>query len=64
MDRLQVLTQVNMRFGCSDTWWEIQTEVPAVEAVPEAVDADGNVVTEAVEAQEAYTRKVEHYQYC
>jgi len=54
----------------SSTWWETQTEVPAVEAV-EAVDAvtetttdeDGNeVVTviteavEAVEAKDAYTR--------
>ena len=49
-------------FWCSDTWWETQTEVPAVEAV-EAQDAvydeDGNIVTEAVEAveaQDAYTR--------
>jgi hypothetical protein len=46
----------------SGTWWETQTEVPAVEAV-EAQDAvydeDGNLVSEAieaVEAQEAYTR--------
>ena len=46
----------------STTWWETQTEVPAVEAV-EAQDAvydeDGNLVSEAigaVEAQEAYTR--------
>ena len=49
-------------FFISTTWWETQTEVPAVEAV-EAQDAvydeDGNIVTEAVEvveAQEAYTR--------
>ena len=49
-------------FFISATWWETQTEVPAVEAV-EAQDAvydeDGNIVTEAVEAveaQEAYTR--------
>ena len=49
-------------FWCSDTWWETQTEVPAVKAV-EAQDAvlddDGNIVTEAVEAveaQDAYTR--------
>jgi len=40
----------------SSTWWETQTEVPAVEAVEEVVDEDGNVITEAVEAQEAYTR--------
>jgi hypothetical protein len=46
----------------SSTWWETQTEVPAVEAV-EAVEAtydeDGNELTpavEAVEAKEAYTR--------
>ena len=40
----------------SNTWWETQTEVPAVEAVAEVLDEDGNVVTEAVEAKEAYTR--------
>jgi hypothetical protein len=33
-------------FWCSDTWWEAQTEVPAVEADEE----------NGVEAQEAYTR--------
>ena len=41
---------------CSDTWWETQTEVPAVEAVAEVTDEDGNVTTEAVEAVDAYTR--------
>ena len=40
----------------SGTWWETQTDVPAVEAVAEVVDEEGNVVTEAVEAKEAYTR--------
>ncbi len=40
----------------STTWWETQTEVPAVEAVAEVLDEDGNVVTEAVEAKDAYTR--------
>jgi hypothetical protein len=40
----------------STTWWETQTEVPAVEAVAEALDEEGNVVTEAVEAVDAYTR--------
>ena len=68
-------------FGCSDTWWETQTEVAAVEAqdavyedvvipaIEEVLDDDGNVVTEAqperteqrlvseaVEAKDAYTR--------
>ena len=50
-------------FFCSDTYWELKTEVPAVEAV-EAQDAvlddDGNIVTEAVEAveaQDAYTQR-------
>ena len=42
-------------FFISDTWWETQTDVPAVEAVDEVLDEDGNVLTEAVEAQEAYT---------
>ena len=40
----------------SSTWWETQTDVPAVEAVDEVLDEDGNVVTEAVEAKDAYTR--------
>ena len=40
----------------SSTWWETQTEVPAVEAVAEVLDEDGNVTTEAVEAVDAYTR--------
>jgi hypothetical protein len=40
----------------STTWWETQTEVPSVEAVAEVLDEGGNVVTEAVEAADAYTR--------
>lgn len=40
----------------SNTWWETQTEIPAVGAVAEVLDEDGNVVTEAVEAVDAYTR--------
>ena len=40
----------------SSTWWEHQVEVPAVEAVDEVLDDEGNVVTEAVEAADAYTR--------
>ena len=40
----------------STTWWETQTEVPAVEAVEEVLDEEGNVITEAVEAVDAYTR--------
>ena len=59
----------------SSTWWETQTEVPAVEAVdavyedvviPAVLDEEGNeveperteqrLVTEAVEAKEAYIR--------
>ena len=43
-------------FWCSDTWWETSTEVAAVEAVEEKVDEDGNLVTRAVEAKDAYTR--------
>jgi hypothetical protein len=45
---------------CSNTWWETQTDVPAVEAVVEVLDEEGNVVTEAVEAKEAYIR-TDHY---
>ena len=40
----------------SDTWWEHNVDVPAVEAVAEVTDKDGNVTTEAVEAKDAYTR--------
>jgi len=40
----------------SSTWWETQTDVPAVVAVDEVLDEDGNVVTEVVEAKDAYTR--------
>ena len=40
----------------SDTWWEHDVEVPAVEAVAEVTDEDGNITTEAVEAVDAYTR--------
>jgi hypothetical protein len=40
----------------SNTWWEHDVEVPAVEAVAEVLDEEGNVVTEAVEAVDAYTR--------
>ena len=39
-----------------NTWWEHDVEVPAVEAVAEVLDEDGNVVTEVVEAADAYTR--------
>ncbi len=40
----------------SNTWWETQTEIPAVGAVVEVLDEEGNVVTEAVDAVDAYTR--------
>jgi hypothetical protein len=40
----------------SATWWTHDVDVPAVEAVAEAVDEEGVVVTEAVEAVAAYTR--------
>jgi hypothetical protein len=40
----------------SSTWWEHDVEVPAVEAVAEVLDEEGNVVTEAVETKDAYTR--------
>ena len=40
---------------CSDTWWEKEITVDAVEAVEEVKDEEGNVTTEAVEAKDAYT---------
>ncbi len=40
---------------CSDTWWEKEITVDAVEAVEEVKDEEGDVTTEAVEAKEAYT---------
>ena len=54
------LDAADYAFWCSDTWWETSTDVPAVEAVAEVLDDDGNVVTEAVEARDAYTR-IDHY---
>ena len=39
----------------SFTWWEQEVEVPAVEAVAEVTDENGNVTTEAIEAVDAYT---------
>lgn len=48
-------------FFIDDTWWEVQTDVPAVEAVDEVLDEDGSVITEAVEAKEAYTRTDNYY---
>jgi hypothetical protein len=57
----------NYAFWCSDTWWEKDVEVAAVEAV-EAKDAvyddDGELVSEAVEpieAKDAYTRTDQYY---
>jgi len=67
-------------FFISSTWWETQTDVPAVEAadavyetvtIPAVLDDDDNVVqpemteqrlvSEAVEAKEAYTRTDNYY---
>ena len=42
-------------FWCSNTWWETSEEIAAVKAVEEKLDKDGNVITEAVEAKDAYT---------
>ena len=39
----------------STTWYEKTIHVDAVEAVAEVLDEDGNIVTEAVEAKEAYS---------
>ena len=55
----------NYAFFMSDTWWETQTEVPAVEAVAAVTetqtDEDGNeievVVAPAIEAKDAYSRR-------
>jgi len=57
----QALTDAGLSAGdyaffISSTWWETQTDIPAVEAVDAVLDEDGNVVTEAVEAADAYTR--------
>jgi len=51
-------------FFMSDTWWETQTEVPAVEAREAVYDDDGNLVTEAIEAIDAvkaHTRRDVYY---
>jgi len=46
----------NYSLFISTTWWEHDVDVPAVEAVAEVTDEDGNVTKEAVEAVDAYTR--------
>jgi len=50
----------NYAFFISTTWWETETQIPAVEAV-EAQDAvydeDGNLISEAVDAVEAKAAK-------
>jgi hypothetical protein len=51
----------NYALFTSSTWWETQTEVPAVEAVAEVTDEVGNVTTEAVEAKDAHTRTDSYY---
>ena len=54
-------------FFCSDTWWEKEIEVPAVEAVEArgaVMDDNKNIVAEAVdavEAQDAYTYVEQYY---
>ena len=40
---------------CSDTWWEKEISVGAVEAVEEVIDEEGRLITRAVEARDAYT---------
>ena len=40
---------------CSDTWWEKEISVDAVEAVEEVIDEEGRLITRAVEARDAYT---------
>ena len=47
------LNAADYAFFCSDTWWETNTEVPAVEAREAVYDDDGNLVTEAIEAIDA-----------
>lgn len=42
-------------FWCSDTWWEKDREVEAIEAQDQLVDEKGQVIREAIPAQEAYT---------
>jgi hypothetical protein len=45
----------------STTWWESTEVIPAVEAQEAVVDEEGNVVEEAVEAQEERTVVHTHY---
>jgi hypothetical protein len=40
---------------CSDTWWEADRVVPAVEAVDATLDDEGNQITEAVVAVAEHT---------
>jgi hypothetical protein len=45
---------------CSNTWWEADRVVPAVEAVDATLDDEGNQITEAVVAVAEHT-VIDHY---
>ena len=49
-----------MRYGfiCHDAWPEISVQHPAIDAKPEVLDADGNVVELAVAAKDAWTEVI------
>ena len=62
------LNAANYAFWCSDTWWETQTEVPAVEAVdavyedvviPAVLDDDGNELEAERTEERTVTEAVE-----
>ncbi len=46
-------------FICYDSWDEVTVEHPAIEAVEEVLDENGNVVTPSIPAQNAWTEVVQ-----
>jgi len=50
-----------MRYGfiCYDAWPEISVDHPAIEAKPDVLDADGNVIELGIPAQDAWTEVIQ-----
>lgn len=46
-------------FICHDAWPEIAIEHPAIDAIPDELDADGNIVRQGTPAQDAWTEIVQ-----
>ncbi|MDD3884563.1 MAG: hypothetical protein PHW66_06460 [Gallionella sp.] len=57
--RLHNLDPMRYGFVCYDIWPEVSIEHPAVAAVPEVLDADGNILEMGTPAQAAWTEVIQ-----